>query len=81
MGEPAVRVDGLVKRYGATTALADVSLRVEAGSVCAVLGRNGAGKTTAVRILTTLAAPTRARPTSRVTTCCASRGEFGLGSG
>lgn len=57
MGEPAVRVDGLVKRYGATTALADVSLRVEAGSVCAVLGRNGAGKTTAVRILTTLARP------------------------
>jgi ABC-2 type transport system ATP-binding protein len=32
----------------------DVSLDVPAGSVCALLGRNGAGKTTAVRILTTL---------------------------
>jgi len=38
-------------------ALAGVDLDVAAGSICAVLGRNGAGKTTAVRILTTLLAP------------------------
>ncbi|PZF83984.1 ABC transporter ATP-binding protein [Jiangella anatolica] len=35
-------------------ALDGFDLRVEAGTVCALLGRNGAGKTTAVRILTTL---------------------------
>jgi ABC-2 type transport system ATP-binding protein len=52
--ESAIRAAGLVKRYGATTALAGVDLDVPQGSVCAVLGPNGAGKTTAVRILTTL---------------------------
>ena len=57
MAEFAVLADGLVKHYGPTTALAGASLRVAAGSVCAVLGRNGAGKTTAVRILTTLTRP------------------------
>ncbi|MGH9279939.1 MAG: ATP-binding cassette domain-containing protein [Acidimicrobiales bacterium] len=50
----AVAVEGLVKRYGATTALAGIDLEVPAGTVTAVLGPNGAGKTTAVRILTTL---------------------------
>jgi ABC-2 type transport system ATP-binding protein len=51
----AVRARGLVKRYGATTALDGIDLEVPTGSVTAVLGPNGAGKTTAVRILTTLA--------------------------
>jgi ABC-2 type transport system ATP-binding protein len=51
----AVRARGLVKRYGATTALAGIDLEVPTGTVTAVLGPNGAGKTTAVRILTTLA--------------------------
>jgi len=57
VAEFAVLADGLVKRYGATTALAGASLHVATGSVCAVLGRNGAGKTTAVRVLTTLTRP------------------------
>lgn len=48
---PAVRVDGLVKRYGATTALDGVSFEVGAGEVYAVLGPNGAGKTTCLEIL------------------------------
>ena len=51
----AVRARGLVKRYGATTALAGIDFEVPTGTVTAVLGPNGAGKTTAVRILTTLA--------------------------
>ena len=50
----AVDARGLVKRFGATTALDGIDIRVPTGSVTAVLGPNGAGKTTAVRILATL---------------------------
>jgi ABC-2 type transport system ATP-binding protein len=47
---PAVDVTGLVKRYGDTTAVDDLSLRMPPGSVLALLGPNGAGKTTTVEI-------------------------------
>jgi ABC-2 type transport system ATP-binding protein len=50
--------EGLGKRFGELWALRDLDLDVPAGSVLGLLGHNGAGKTTAVRILTTLAAPT-----------------------
>jgi len=53
----AVLAEGLVKRYGETTALAGVDLAVPTGTVLGLLGPNGAGKTTAVRILTTLLVP------------------------
>jgi ABC-2 type transport system ATP-binding protein len=43
---------------GNVTALQDVSFSVPTGSVCALLGHNGAGKTTVVRILSTLLQPT-----------------------
>ncbi|MGX6447202.1 ABC transporter ATP-binding protein [Patulibacter sp. S7RM1-6] len=46
--EPAVLVDGLVKRYGERTAVDGVSLRVERARVLALLGPNGAGKTTTI---------------------------------
>ncbi len=46
MSEPAVVVDGLIMRYGATTAVDGLSLTVATGSITAVLGPNGAGKTT-----------------------------------
>ncbi|MFG3353867.1 ABC transporter ATP-binding protein [Streptomyces sp. NPDC048001] len=46
--EPAVRVRGLVARYGDKTAVDGLDLDVPAGSVTAVLGPNGAGKTTVV---------------------------------
>jgi oleandomycin transport system ATP-binding protein len=52
-----VEVEGLVKRYGKTTALAGVDLAVRPGMVLGLLGPNGAGKTTAVRILATLLRP------------------------
>ncbi|SEN66418.1 ABC transporter ATP-binding protein [Actinacidiphila rubida] len=48
--EPAVQVTGLVKRYGARTAVDGLDLAVPRGSVTAVLGPNGAGKTTTVEI-------------------------------
>ncbi|OLR89767.1 ATP-binding cassette domain-containing protein [Actinokineospora bangkokensis] len=52
--ELAVEAEGLVKRFGATTALDGVDLAVPRGKVLGVLGPNGAGKTTAVRVLATL---------------------------
>ncbi|MGC3860041.1 ATP-binding cassette domain-containing protein [Micromonospora chersina] len=52
----AIRAEGLVRRFGATTALAGVDLAVPTGTVFGLLGPNGAGKTTAVRVLATLLA-------------------------
>jgi ABC-2 type transport system ATP-binding protein len=48
---PAIAVAGLTRRYGLEVALDDVSLEIEAGSICGLLGRNAAGKTTLLRIL------------------------------
>ncbi|MEV0748771.1 ATP-binding cassette domain-containing protein [Streptomyces sp. NPDC050273] len=53
----AVLSEGLEKRFGDVHALRGLDLAVAEGTVCGVLGRNGAGKTTAVRVLTTLTAP------------------------
>ncbi|MDX6286521.1 MAG: type transport system ATP-binding protein [Frankiales bacterium] len=50
MSEPALIVDGLVKRYGATVAVDGLSLTALGGAVTALLGPNGAGKTTTVEI-------------------------------
>ncbi len=50
MTTPAVSVRGLVKRYGATTAVDGLDLDLPAASVLALLGPNGAGKTTTVEV-------------------------------
>jgi ABC-2 type transport system ATP-binding protein len=53
-----VHATGLGKRFGDLWALQDLNLDVTPGSVLGLLGHNGAGKTTAIRILTTLSTPT-----------------------
>src|SRR5215831_17551040 len=55
----AVEAHGLGKRYGDLWALRHLELAVPRGTVLGLLGHNGAGKTTAIRILTTLARPTQ----------------------
>ena len=54
---PAIRTEGVSKRFGATVALAGVSVEIEESTVFGLLGPNGAGKTTLVRVLTTLLRP------------------------
>ena len=44
-----IEAQGLTKRYGATTALAGASFKVEAGRIVGLIGPNGAGKTTALK--------------------------------
>jgi ABC-2 type transport system ATP-binding protein len=51
MTEPAIVIDQLVKTYGSQKVLQNVSLSIPAGQTLALLGRNGAGKTTMIRIL------------------------------
>jgi ABC-2 type transport system ATP-binding protein len=67
MRDPVIEAEGVVKRFGATEALAGVDLVAEAGRVLGLLGPNGSGKTTMVRILTTLLEPDQGR--ARVAGC------------
>jgi ABC-2 type transport system ATP-binding protein len=55
--EPVIRLSGVTKRYGGQTALDRVTLQVPRGVVFALLGENGAGKTTAIRISLGLTEP------------------------
>ncbi|MDH6422292.1 ABC transporter ATP-binding protein [Aurantimicrobium minutum] len=55
---PQIRVSNLTKRFGSFTAVDDVSFAVEAGSLFAFLGANGAGKSTTIGCITTTLRPT-----------------------
>jgi ABC-2 type transport system ATP-binding protein len=57
-GEPVVSVRSLTKRYGALTAVSELSFSLDSGTVTGFLGPNGAGKTTTLRLLLGLAEPT-----------------------
>lgn len=54
----ALEAEGLVKRYGARTAVDNLSFRVPQGSIYGVLGPNGAGKSTTLRMLVGVLRPT-----------------------
>jgi len=58
MTHPAIEAERLVKHFGSTVAVDDVSFAVPRGTVLGLLGPNGAGKTTIVRMMTTLTRPT-----------------------
>lgn len=55
---PIIKVENLVKKFGSITAVNDVSLSVNEGTIFGFLGPNGAGKTTTINILCTLLSPT-----------------------
>lgn len=54
-GSPVLQVSGVVKKYGATTAVDDVSLTLGRGEVAAIVGPSGCGKSTLLRIIAGLA--------------------------
>jgi len=56
--EPAIRVHDLTRRFGGFTAVRAISFEVARGEVFGFLGANGAGKTTAIKMLTGLLLPT-----------------------
>lgn len=56
-----VEVAGLHVRFGTVDAVAGVDLQVEAGQALALLGRNGAGKSTTMRVLAGVVPPTSGR--------------------
>ncbi|MER6221004.1 ABC transporter ATP-binding protein [Streptomyces sp. 900105755] len=56
--EPVVRLDGVRKEYGGTTALDGVSLRIRAGEAVAVMGPSGCGKSTLLNMVSGLDRPT-----------------------
>ena len=58
MNDPIIVVEDLVCRFGPVTAVDHLNFGVSRGAVCGLLGRNGAGKTTVIKILTTLLPPT-----------------------
>ena len=56
-----VEIDDISKRFGATAALSNVSMSVEAGAVHGLLGENGAGKSTLMKVLSGIVVPTISR--------------------
>ncbi len=57
LGQPMIEVRGLVKRYGALTAVDGIDLTVYSGEVFGILGPNGAGKTTTLEMIEGLRQP------------------------
>ena len=60
-GLPAIEAEGLTQRFGKFTAVDHVSFRIEAGEIFGFLGSNGCGKSTTMKMLTDLLAPTEGK--------------------
>src|SRR5690242_1391095 len=56
--EPVIKTNNLTKRFGDFTAVNEITFEVRAGEIFGFLGANGAGKTTAMRMLCGLSIPT-----------------------
>ena len=56
---PAVETKGLTKLYGGKAAVKDLNLRVGEGQIYGYIGRNGAGKSTTLKMISGLASPTQ----------------------
>ncbi len=57
MKDPAIKTEHLIKNYGTTSALKGIDLHVPKGSLFGLIGPDGAGKTSLIRILATLVLP------------------------
>ena len=77
----AIVARGLIKRFGATTAVDGVDLTIAAGTVLGLLGPNGAGKTTIVSILATLIIPDDGQAACTATTSSPRRTRSASSSG
>ena len=56
---PALRLEAVTQKYGPVEVLSDIDIRVDQGAVVALLGTNGAGKTTALKVAAGLLKPVR----------------------
>jgi ABC-2 type transport system ATP-binding protein len=56
--EPMVRVKDVSKKFGSLTAVSDVSFAVQSGEMCGLVGSDGAGKTSLLRMIATMIRPT-----------------------
>jgi ABC-type multidrug transport system ATPase subunit len=61
--DPVIRTEHLARTFGAVRAVDDLTLEVPAGTVLGFLGPNGSGKTTTIRLLLGLLAPTAGQAT------------------
>ena len=64
MCETVIEAQALVKYYGGRRILNEINLKIPQGCIYGLLGRNGVGKTTLIRILMGLETPTRGFETS-----------------
>ena len=71
MNDPIISVSGLSKRFGDFVAVDRITFEVGRGEIFGFLGANGAGKTTAMRMLCGLSYPPRAAARSPGTMSCA----------
>jgi ABC-2 type transport system ATP-binding protein len=61
MGQPIVKTKALGKKYGERYAVLDLNVEIRRGQIYGLIGQNGAGKTTFIRMLTGLISPTEGR--------------------